>query len=371
MMLLGRFISGCSIGILSTVVPLYQSEMAPPHLRGSFTSLHQVMIVFGAMGAAFGDHILLPLDHGWQLAVLLPVVPGLVFFIGTFFLPRSPRWLVQHGKQAAALSVLQSVREENVARLELQDILDEANRMVGVSYSEELCSGRILRLLAVGSLLQLFQQLNGINAFIGFGPRIFDSLGLQATLLQTVMMVALFIATLPAMYFIERLGRRILLLCGAFGMLLSSILVTVLGLMYTRQLDGKMEVLNESAGTAIVASIFFFTANFAYSWGPVTWVYCAEIFPLKVRGHCVGLTTMWEWAGVFIVNQLTPMLLSSMGFAAFGIFSAFCLAAFLFALWLPETKGVPLEHMDRIFDARFGSRNSSAFTKELDFSQEV
>merc|ERR1719282_1705544 len=100
-------------------------------------------------------------------------------------------------------------------------------------------------------------------------------------------------------------------------MMLPSIVMTVLGLIYTRQEDGKVEVLDDAAGSVIVASVFFFTINFAYSWGPTTWVYCAEIFPLKVRGHCVGLTTMAEWTGVFIVNQLTPTMLSSMGFGAF------------------------------------------------------
>lgn len=372
-MLLGRLLSGFSIGILSTVVPLYQSEMAPPHLRGSFTSLHQVMIVFGAVVACFADEVLLPLDHGWRLAILMPVLPGLIFFLGIFFLPRSPRWLVQHGKHEAALKVLQSMREQEDAQSELNDIVvsdQEEAKASGESRCAELCSGRILRLLSVGILLQLLQQLNGINAFIGFGPRVFKSLGLDASLLQTIMMVVLFFATLPAMYFIERCGRRILLLCGALGMLVSSTVITFVGLLYARS-DSKMEV-DDLAGLVIVASIFVFTANFAYSWGPVTWVYCAEIFPLKVRAQCVGLTTMFEWAGVFIVNQSTPMLLSFLGFGGFGIFATFCLAAFVFALWLPETKGVPLEHMDQIFDARFGRDRQHGFKgAELDSSHEV
>merc|ERR1711920_243251 len=131
-------------------------------------------------------------------------------------------------------------------------------------------------------------------------------------------MLVCFLATCPAIYFIERLGRRLLLLSGAMVMLLASTLITVLGVAYTTQNNGKIEVLDDAAGMSIVVAIFVFTAGFAYSWGPVTWVYCAEIFPLKVRGQCVGLTTMSEWAGVFVVNQSTPMLLQSMGFSAFG-----------------------------------------------------
>merc|ERR1712039_726697 len=138
---------------------------------------------------------------------------------------------------------------------------------------------------------------------------------------------------------------------------------TILGVIFIRQDADKIEVLNDSAGLLIVIAIFVFTASFSFSWGPVTWVYCAEIFPLNVRGRCVGLTTMWEWVGVFVVNQSTPMLLQSMGFSAFGIFACFCLVAVLFTLWLPETRGVPLEHMNEIFDVRFGTARKLATAK--------
>eukprot|EP00931_Biecheleriopsis_adriatica_P053556 TRINITY_DN31371_c0_g1_i1.p1 TRINITY_DN31371_c0_g1~~TRINITY_DN31371_c0_g1_i1.p1 ORF type:complete len:523 (+),score=63.32 TRINITY_DN31371_c0_g1_i1:54-1571(+) len=364
-MIIGRFVSGCSVGILSTVVPLYQSEMAPPQLRGSFTSLHQIMVIFGIVAASFANQVLLPLNAGWRLVTLLPTIPCLVLFIGMFFLPRSPRWLVQHGKPDEALCVLQSLRENEEADSEWHEIILDQQHAENSAKSRwaDLCSCRIARLLAVGILLQLFQQLNGINAFVSFGPRIFLSLGLDANFFQTLMTAVFFVATLPAMYFIERFGRRSLLLSGAAGMFLSSTVVTTLGIIYTRQQEGKVEVLNRAAGHAMVASIFIFIASFAYSWGPTTWVYCAEIFPLKVRGCCVGLTTMFEWLGVFIVNQSTPMLLSSMGFGTFAIFGAFCLAAFLFALWLPETKGVSLERMDLIFDDRFNSDRQQASQK--------
>mmetsp|Transcript_101669 Transcript_101669/g.183422 ORF Transcript_101669/g.183422 Transcript_101669/m.183422 type:complete len:495 (-) Transcript_101669:279-1763(-) len=372
-MLAGRIISGCAVGILSTVVPLYQSEVAPPRLRGSLTSVAQVMVVFGIVVASFSDAVLLPLDNGWRLAVLLPVLPGLVLFVGMFFLPRSPRWLVQHNRGDDALRVLKSLREEGEAESEFQDIVEEQRRAKASMKSSwsALCSGRVAKLLAVGIVLQLLQQLTGINVFVSFGPRIFQSLGLDATLMQTFMTGALFVATLPAIYLIERVGRRTLLLAGALGMLLPSTVMAVLGLLYTRQEDGKVEVLSHAAGSIIAASVFFFVVSFAFSWGPTTWVYCAEIFPLKVRGHCVGLTTMAEWTGVFIVNQLTPMLLSDMGFGAFAVSGAFCLAAFLFALWLPETKGVSLEHMDQIFDSRFGKEVEDGHICDLNLSDQT
>jgi sugar porter (SP) family MFS transporter len=364
--LMGRLISGCSIGVLSTVVPLYQSELAPCHLRGSFASVHQVMIVLGAVLASCGDQLLLPVSEGWRWAILLPVFPGLVFLVGMCFLPESPRWLVQKGQQEVALCVLRALRDKDEDALaEIKDINLEKEQIkcTHASTCQTLCSGRILRLLVVGTTLQLLQQLNGINAFVGFGPRIFNSLGFNATRLQTLLMVVAFVATLPAIYLIERLGRRILLLSGAVGMLFSSMVIAILGVIFIRHDSGKVEVLSDPAGVIIVLAIFLFTASFAFSWGPVTWVYCAEMFPLNVRGQCVGLTTMSEWAGVFIVNQSTPMLLQSMGFSAFGIFTGFCLVAVLFTLWLPETRGVPLEHMSEIFDARFGAAREVAAAK--------
>ncbi|CAE7464312.1 araE [Symbiodinium natans] len=199
-MIVGRFVAGCSIGILSTVVPLYQSELAPPHLRGGLTAIAQVMVVLGVAVAAFADALLLPLADGWRWAILLPVLPGLVLFVGMFFLPRSPRWLVQHGQEDAALRVLLSIRDEAEARSELQEIvLDQQRARASGPHLRwsELCSGRNARLLAVGVTLQLLQQLTGINVFVSFGPRIFISLGLDSASLQTALMWTLFVATLP------------------------------------------------------------------------------------------------------------------------------------------------------------------------------
>jgi len=357
-MVTGRFVSGCSIGILSTVVPLYQSELAPPQFRGTLTSLSQVMICFGVSVASFADQVLLPLRGGWRFAVLLPVLPGLVLLLGMPFLPESPRWLVSRGRAREALAVLGSVRIEGAAEAELREIVADrdAAQASGRGGWRELRSGRVSRLLAVGIGLQLMQQLTGINAFVAYGPRIFRSLGLSAAHLQTALSLALFFGTLPATCLIERFGRRGLLASGAVGMLVASVLMAVLGTIFTTDdVGGRLVISSNMAGVVIVVCIFLFVFSFAYSWGPTTWVYCAEIFPMKVRGECVGLTTMAEWSGVFLVNQFTPMLLSAIGFQSFFVFGAFGAVAVALALWLPETKGVPLEHMDQVFAAKFGA----------------
>merc|ERR1712060_220595 len=131
--------------------------------------------------------------------------------------------------------------------------------------------------------------------------------------------------------------------------------MAVVGLAFTTQQGDSIQVHSQVAGTIIATAVFFHVCNFAYSWGPTTWVYCAEIYPMRVRGRCVGITTMAEWTGVFLVNQFTPMLLDALGFGAFFVFGAFSVAAVVLAWWLPETRGVPLECMDDVFNSRLGA----------------
>jgi len=147
-------------------------------------------------------------------------------------------------------------------------------------------------------------------------------------------------------------------------MLVANIVMAVLGLAFARTDNGHIHILSQGAGSVIAVAIFVSTCSFAYSWGPTTWVYCAEIFPLKVRARCIGLTTMAEWTGVFLINQFAPMMLSSIGFGTFAVLGVFTVAAVLLAWWLPETKGVLLEHMDRVFDIKFGQQAVKEWSSE-------
>merc|ERR1712032_130880 len=153
------------------------------------------------------------------------------------------------------------------------------------------------------------------------------------------------------------------------GMLFATLSMGAVGSMYTHVEEGQIHLQNDTAGKVIVGCVFLFGFCFSCGWGATTWVYCAEIFPLKARGRCLGLTTMAEWFGVFFVNQMTPILLNCMGFYFFFILGGFSLAALLLARWLPETKGIHLEHMDHIWDDRFGkpskSKDSSSSPEEL------
>jgi len=177
-LLIGRCVSGMSIGILSSVIVLYQGELAPASMRGGMTTLYQLMITFGILVAAFIDELFVERDNGWRLVICMMCVPAMILLIGMIFMPRSPRWLVQRGRLEEARNVLLTVRDRGQAEKEVAEIAEEVKQgeEMGLPRWTELFSGRVGRLVFLGVSLQLLQQLVGMNAFMYFGPTIFQSL---------------------------------------------------------------------------------------------------------------------------------------------------------------------------------------------------
>lgn len=361
-MLAGRLVAGLSIGLLSPVVALYQSEVSPPKRRGALTSLYQLMVTFGVLVATVADHELVQESGGWRKAILMQVFPAAALLLGMPMLPRSPRWLLQQGRKEEALQALRSLRDSEAEALEeLQEIAAScaADAALGAVRWQDLLGGFMLRLLALGMALQMLQQLVGMNAFMYFGPRIFGDLGLDENKCQVLLSTVNFLATFPAILCADRFGRRFLLVWGAAGMGAACFVMGYLGCFLTKQVGDDLEPLYDAVPTGLLAMVFFFVICFAASWGPIVWVYTAEIYPLKYRGWCMGLTTTSNWVGNFAIAQLTPILLGTLGFGTFFLFGVSSLVALLLALWLPETKGVLLEHMDLIFEDKFGVPASS------------
>lgn len=356
LMYAGRAVTGCSIGLLSTVVPLYQAEMSPCSMRGALTALYQFMITLGIFVAAALDQLLVDHDGGWRVVIWMQLIPGCLILTAMPFLPRSPRWLVQQGRVDEARQTLDSLRGDYHGALELKEITREVDEMqkIGDPRWSELFVGRVGLLVLVGASLQLLQQLVGMNAFMYFGPRIFGSLGLSPNKFQTINNAVNCVSTLPALYLADRAGRRSLLIVGALGMSLACGIMGVLGLIFIEYRDGRFELENGSVGVLLAICVFFFVMSFACSWGPIVWTYCSEIFPLKYRARCVGVTTTMNWVGNYIIAQFAPMLLDSVGFSTFFIFMAFSLISLGVAWWLPETKGLMLEHVGQLFDDKFG-----------------
>jgi len=361
MMLFGRLIAGLSIGLLAPVVALYQSEVSPPSMRGALTSIYQLMITFGILMATVIDNFLVDRPGGWRSAIEVQVIPALCMIVGMPLLPRSPRWLVQVGRRDEAHKALCALRSGvREADKELQLIEESCARAASGEEPtlSDLFSGHVLKLMLVGISLQLLQQFVGMNAFMYFGPRIFGDLGFDPVKFQVLANTANFIATFPAVLFADRLGRRPLMLAGAFGMAVACFSIGAVGplVMPTAEATGGQAQRWTGFGPNLVASmVFLFIVSFAATWGPIVWVYCAEIFPQKYRSWCMGAATAANWIGNYFIAQLTPVSLGALGFQTFHVFGVFCVLGFLQVLVLPETKGLQLEHVDELFQSKFGS----------------
>lgn len=358
MILIGRFATGLSIGLLSNAVTMYQGEIAPASMRGSLMSLYQLMITFGILCACFLDKLLVEHENGWRWAIAVQAIPATLLLIGMYFLPASPRWLVTQGRNDEALQNLRMMRDDAEAEAEFEEILaDHKAAEEGKPLDwKTLFEGRIFQLLCIGVSLQVLQQLVGVNAFMYFGPRIFGDLGLDENKFQTIMAAVNFISTFPALYLADHCGRRSLMVWSAAGCMISCIGMGIIG-----QWIGSES--SQSMSLTIAALIGFFIVNFAYGWGPIVWVYCGEMFPLKYRAWCMGMTTVSNWVGNWTVAQFTPMLLETLGFGTFFIFGAFSLLALMLSLWLPETKGLVLERVFQVFDEKLGATKEDKTAK--------
>ncbi|KAK1483143.1 sugar transporter [Colletotrichum abscissum] len=341
MIFIGRFIAGLSIGQLSMVVPLYLSELAPPNLRGSLVALQQLGITVGIMIAFW-------LDYGTQ-------------HIGD--------------REEDALATLVRIRRvpPTDARLKLElteikvaarfDIETTAELFPGVTSRLKLTLERykslfvvrhLNRRLVIACLLQLIQQFTGINAIIYYSPTIFRNIGLSDNsidLLATgVVGVINFFSTIPAIMFMDRLGRKKVLLIGGVGMGVSQLIV---GTLYAVYKDSWAS--NKSAGWAAAFFIWAYIANFAFSIGCVNWIVPSEIFPPGVRSQAVGLAIGTNWLSNFIVALITPRMLEAITFGTFYFFLAFCVILIVWVyFFVPETKGVRIEEMDKLFGGNQG-----------------
>ncbi|KAF8534861.1 general substrate transporter [Trichophaea hybrida] len=395
----GRFFAGMGIGALSHVVPMYQSEIAPPEIRGSLVSLQQFAITIGILvafwldyggvhcnkngtssysgkGGAFDPYKDVPTGGcdgqsvvTWRVPLALQIIPALILGIGMLFFPFSPRWLMLKGRDDEALAVVAKLRrlpiEDPLVRLEYLEIkamvqFDQetaAERFPGKhgwrldvsQYGTMFTRIGLFKRLAVGCVLQFFQQFSGINAIIYYAPTIFDSLGLNASttsLLATgVIGIVNVVFTVPAILFLDILGRRKVLICGAIGMCISHIVVAAVIGRY-----GDSFVTHTGAGWAGVVFIYIFIANFAYSWGPVGWVLPSEIMPISVRSKAMSISTSANWFCNFVIGRATPSMIRNIKYGTYIFFAVFCFLAVLWVyFFVPETKNKTLEEMDAVF----------------------
>ncbi|KAG2233077.1 hypothetical protein INT48_009203 [Thamnidium elegans] len=370
MMIAGRFVAGLGVGALSMIVPLYQSELAPKEIRGRLIALQQLMITIGIMVAfwigAGTQHITGP--SSWRIPLGIQMAPGVVLFFGTFFLPYSPRWLLSKGRNAEALSVLAKLHsagdesnplvvaeyEEIIAQIELE-------RAVAVGSYLELFQGKLCRRMILGITIQIFQQFTGMNSIMYYAPTIFKQAGIadtSATLIASgVNGVVNVLATIPAVLYLDRLGRRFVMMSGAAimgtAMILCGAVMGGTGVVITDKATGDKSVDmsgNTSASYFCIVMIYIFVSGFAYSWGPVGWVYPAEIYPLSVRAKGTSITTAANWLMNFVISLICPVMLVKITWGTYIFFGCCCaLMATVVFFFFPETKGKSLEEMESVF----------------------
>lgn len=342
MFLVFRFLGGVGVGTSSVTAPIYISEISPADRRGRLVGLFQFNVVLGILISYLSNYLisLAGEETSWRWMLGVQAVPSLIFFILIGFIPESPRWLIlKKGATQKALEILRIINpkncEQELVAIQNSD-LDSGRK---TKNKEGLFSGKYNRPVLLAMLFAFFNQVSGINAIIYYAPRIFEMAGLGAhsSLLSTVGIgIVNFSFTLLALNFIDKVGRRVLMLIGSVGLIVTLFLV---GFTFYTESFG---------GIAIPVYIMIFIAFFAFSQGAVIWVFIAEIFPNQVRakGQTLGSSTHWIMAA--LIAFYFPYLSETFGGAVTFFFFGFMMILQLIFVWriMPETKGKSLEQIE-------------------------
>lgn len=358
-----RVLGGIGVGMASAICPMYIAEIAPANKRGTLVSWNQFAIIFGQLVVYFvnlvilGDHIAPKMESlaeginriinadalaadgnwsvttGWRLMFGSECVPAGLFTLLILLVPETPRYLAMCGKDDKALEVLTRINGPQKAG----EILNDIKNTVTEKKEKLFTYGWMV--IFIGIMLSVFQQIVGINAVLYYAPRIFESMGMGNPMTQTVLMGIVNISfTLVAIFTVEKLGRKPLLITGSIGMAIGALGVAL------------ADVVPGLPGVIGVISVMVYSASFMFSWGPICWVLISEIFPNTIRGEAVAIAVAFQWISNFAVSStFVPMYSWSPAFT-YGLYCFFCLLAALF-VWklVPETKGKTLEDMTELW----------------------
>ncbi|CAK4656837.1 hypothetical protein LEN26_015129 [Aphanomyces euteiches] len=351
--LVARVIQGMGVGNSSFSLPIFGAEVSPKELRGMLSGFMQMSVVTGILLAGLINFGVKNTEWGWRTTNAIAMAFPLIVMAGIFCVPESPRWVYQHKGRDAAQATLSKLRQTDNVQDELQAIGDALEEEGSEATTwKDVFHPLVRRRTYIAMLLQLLQQTTGLNPILVYGGQIFkDVLGDGIGVLLGLQIV-FFVATIPAMHWVDRYGRRTLLLLGALGMLLGHV---VAGAAFTAGCHGNDKDLgcSKASGWVMIVATAFFVFNFAIAWGPVCWIYPAEIFPLKVRAKAVSLSTMTNWAmGAVMIGipKLFPYLHVN---GVFFLFAALCVINTAFVYYFcPETKGVLLEDIEVLFNGK-------------------
>lgn len=357
-LVVGRLVVGFGVGVASVAAPLYAAEQAPSHLRGRFVSTYQLAITMGIFIAYFVDQQLTNGDL-WRVMLGVSAIPGVLLLLAMAPMPESTRWLVGAGRRDDAARALAKVRPD----VDVETTLDEIEEAARADAEDRASWGEVFarsvrKPLMVGVGLAVAQQLTGINAIIYYADTIFAKAGFstpadQAAATTWAIGGVNVLATLIAVAYVDRFGRRPLLLAGLVGMA-SSLFTVGIAFHYMDGADtsGAGTGGPTTAGIVTLVALVVFIASFAFSLGPVVWTVINEIFPNRVRGRAVAFATAVNWGAAFLVSEFFLTLLDWVG--STGTFWLFALFAVIAFVWIyrkvPETKGRTLEEIERVWD---------------------
>jgi sugar porter (SP) family MFS transporter len=340
LLLVARFIIGLAVGTSSMVVPLYIGEVAPARTRGGLVSLNQLAITVGILAAYLVDYGLSG-SGNWRLMFGLAAIPAGVLFVGMLFQQESPHWLIGQGRDEQARRVLERLRgpDDDIDE-ETEQVRQLGERAGGL---RELLKPQVRPALTIGVLLAVFQQITGVNTVIYYAPTLLAGAGLgssSAILAEVAVGGVNVVLTIVAVWLMDRVGRRPLLLIGTTGMFIGLLTVAC------AFLGG--DHLTGSAAIVAIVGLMFFQGSFAIGLGPVFWLLIAEIYPLKVRGTAMGVATIANWGADFIVTISFLTLLNAIsGVGTFLLFAFLTLIALIyFRIKVPETKGRSLQQIE-------------------------
>ncbi len=369
-----RIIGGIGIGIASMNAPTYIAEIAPANRRGNLVTFYQLAIVIGFFVVFLVTYFIgndlteqENISIGWRQMFWSELIPASLFLGLLFFIPKSPRWLMIKGREEEAKNILVKIHGEEIATKEIEEI-KESIQKEGNKTKVSVLSKGMLSIVVIGTVLSILQQFTGINAVLYYGADIFEqALGFgkddilkQQILLATVNLLFTFIA----MYTVDKIGRKPLLIIGGFGMLVGFLMMgfTLYYSDYSHLNSAGLPTISSSEGIISLIGILVFIASFAMSMGPIVWVLLSEIFPNKIRSVAMSIAVAAQWLANYFVSQTFPMVVESdvnklqldggiwNNALPYFIFSFFIVIIIGF-VWkfIPETKGKTLEEMEKLF----------------------
>lgn len=335
-----RILGGVAVGMAAVISPMYISEISPAHVRGRLVSLYQLAITLGIL-LAFMSNFLLA-DSGadaWRWMFSVQAIPAMLFFVALFVVPESPRWLISKNRIEDARHVLTKIGGQVYGDKELASIRESFNTHREQVKLSVLLEKRYFLPVTLGLLVAVFSQVTGYNSLLYYAPLIFKNAGLETgdALFQTLAIgIINCVFTFVAIVTIDKVGRRLLLLSGSF---LMTVCWALIAFTFNPNADGYL----------LLGIILIFCAVYAATIGPVTWTYIAEIFPNKIRALGISVATLSLWIACFVTSFTFPVLAKAAGESGtFLIYGGLCLIYFLFIFFrLPETKGKPLETLER------------------------